>query len=54
MTDMSLQLTNETNTPSQHKQTVNGTHLYVLLGLFPAQKKRSRILNVLFKHHKHL
>jgi hypothetical protein len=37
---MSLKLTDETNTPSQNKQTVNGTHLYTLLSLFPAEKKR--------------
>jgi len=40
MTDMSLKLTDETNTPSQNKQTVNGTHLYIILSLFPVKKKR--------------
>ena len=41
MTDVSLKLTYETNTPSQNKQTVNGTHLYIFLSLFPVQKERS-------------
>jgi hypothetical protein len=40
MTNMSLQLTNETNTPSQNKQTVNGTHLYIFLSLFSVERKK--------------
>jgi hypothetical protein len=43
-----LQLTNETNTSSQNKETVNCTHLYVFLGLFSVTKNRMKFWITLF------
>jgi hypothetical protein len=38
-----LKLTNEANTSSQNKETVNCTHFYVFLGLFSVAKNRRKI-----------
>jgi hypothetical protein len=47
-----IKLTDEANTSSQNKETVNCTHLYVFLGLFSVAKCRRKFLIILLHTYK--